>query len=138
MIRPTAISLAVLALAVAAAPAAPPAPAATSLARPHIANMLFPAARRLLLRAGWVPIRVAADPRRNPDLGLRGREIAAAGWREAADCSDTGLAFCLFRYRDRRGRVLEVTTAGETFREARVYSATIFDCRARPRPDACR
>jgi hypothetical protein len=80
---------------------------------PRIEGLAYPAARARLIRAGWRPL---VEPGARAAGALEsgnGPFVRARGWREAVDCSGSGLGSCLFRFRGPRGRVIEVVTAGE-------------------------
>jgi len=122
----------------AAAPASD-APTA-SPARPEVPNihgLPLAAARQFLIQNGWAPITSASSPMANADLGVRQQEVFDTGFFEAVSCAGTGMAPCLFRYRDPQGFVLEVVSVGEDMKQAIVNSATILDCSERPKPEGC-
>lgn len=104
---------------------------------PNITGLPFAAARQFLMQNSWAPINSASSPMANYDLGSRQQEIFDTGYFEAVGCSGTGMAPCLFRYRNPGGYVLEVVTVGEDLRRAVVNQAVIIDCYADPKPEAC-
>ena len=114
-------------------------PAAVAAAQPEVPNIVglpFPAARQFLLQNSWSPINSASGPRASSDrLGLRGQELWNAGYREVVSCSDSGLAPCMFRYRDRRGHILEVIAVGEG--TPAVNDVILVDCNRRSDQAAC-
>lgn len=103
---------------------------------PDMLGMGFPQARRLIVAAGWSPIPQEAAPLDNPALGLRGEEVEASGFREAAYCGGTGAGACLMRYRQ-SNHVLEVVVLGDTLESGVVDMYDVLGCNARPRPDGC-
>jgi len=125
-----------------AATAPPPAPTPSSAAArpemPNIVDLPFPTARQFLIQNSWSPINSATTPIAMQDkLGLRAGEMWDAGYREAAACSGSALAPCIFRYRHPTGAILEVVAVGEEIKTAIVNDARILDCKAEPKPDGC-
>ena len=124
----------------AAVPAAPAAGVA-AVARPDMPNIVelpFPVARQFLIQNSWSPINSASTPMANADaLGLRAEEMWDAGYREAASCSSSGFAPCMFRYRHPSGAILEVVAVGEDIKRAIVNDARILNCSADPKPEGC-
>lgn len=120
--------------------ASPAAPAAVAAAeRPEIPNIVglqFAAARAFLLQNSWAPVN-QGSPMANDRLGLRVDEIFDTGYGEAVACSGTSMAFCLFRYKDPRGFVLEIRATGEDLRTAKVDGTRLLDCNVDPKPEEC-
>lgn len=63
--------------------------------------------RAELLRNGWTPVR------QRETCGLVCDEHRKAGWFETQTCADTGVAPCIFVFRNASGKILEVVTRGE-------------------------
>lgn len=103
---------------------------------PDLLSMGFPEARRAIVAAGWSPIPQEAAPLDNPALGLRGEEVEATGFREAASCGGTGGGACLMRYRQ-RNHVLEVVVVGDTLESGIVDMYEVLGCNGRQRPEGC-
>ena len=103
---------------------------------PDMLGMGFPEARRLIVADGWSPIPQEAAPRDNPALGLRGEEVEAGNYREAASCGGTGRGACLLRYRQ-RNHVLEVVVVGETLESGVVDMYEVLGCNARQPSEGC-
>lgn len=77
---------------------------------PAIGGAPFSEARQLVAESGWRP---EAHPPADQLFG-REHEFHTNGWTEVQSCSGTGLAPCLFAYRQVAGAArLEVTTVGE-------------------------
>lgn len=104
---------------------------------PNIVGLPFPAGRQFLIQNGWAPINSPSSPMANGDLGLRGPEVMQAGYFEAVACSGSGMAPCLFRYRNPAGYILEVVAVGEDLKQAIVNRAVVLDCAADPKPEGC-
>lgn len=103
---------------------------------PDMLSMGFPEARRLIVAAGWSPILQEAAPLDNPALGLRGEEVEATGFREAASCGGTGGGACLMRYRQ-SNHVLEVVVTGDTLESGIVDMYEVLGCNGRQPPEGC-
>jgi len=95
---------------------APVAPSATPAAPPSL-DPVYWAARRQLLALGYRPAkaktdpwRVCADAMENPDDLQCEPDMVLP---EVADCSGTGMGFCLTYWIASDGRVLKIITAGE-------------------------
>jgi hypothetical protein len=92
---------------------------------PKIYDKTYDVARRLLIRAGWLP---------NKRLPIHGQDVEVQsgngpifwqrGYWELEACSGTGSANCLFEFIDPTGRLLEVVTEGEED-EAGTYHARV-------------
>ena len=103
---------------------------------PDMLSMGFPEARRLIIADGWSPIPQEAAPHDNPALGLRGDEIDATGWREAASCGGTGGGACLMRY-SQRNHILEVVVVGDTLESGIIDMYEVLGCNGRHPPEGC-
>jgi hypothetical protein len=80
---------------------------------PAIAGLTYPRARRIILAAGWRPLKTnssATDV--NVSYG-NGPFFWRRGYVELESCSGTGVAACAFLFTDRFGNRLRVTTDGE-------------------------
>ena len=64
--------------------------------------------RQTLIAQGWTPVR------QTQACGPVCSEHRRAGWTEAQQCADTGLAPCIFVFRNASGKLLEVVTSGES------------------------
>lgn len=92
---------------------------------PKIYDKPYDSARRILIKAGWLP---------NKRLPIHGQEADVQsgngpifwqrGYWELEACSGTGSANCLFEFVDPTGRLLEVVTEGEED-EAGTYHAHV-------------
>jgi hypothetical protein len=92
---------------------------------PKIYGKTYAAARRLLIKEGWLP---------NKRLPIHGEDAEVQsgngpifwqrGYWELEMCSGTGSALCLFEFTDPTGRFLQVVTEGEED-EAGTYHATV-------------
>lgn len=63
--------------------------------------------RAELLKAGWKPVR------QTESCGIVCQGHRRAGWPETWNCADTGVAPCVFVFRNASGKALEVVTRGE-------------------------
>jgi hypothetical protein len=116
--------------------ARPPAPAAPATRIPPISELQFLAARQVLLRSGWSPVG-QGNPMHNENIqGGNGPMFREMGFTEVAACAPTGLAECMFVYRNDSGQVLHVGTVGEG-ESASVNDATIVDCAREPDARGC-
>jgi hypothetical protein len=68
----------------------------------------YPQVRQALIEQGWTPVR------QTQACGSVCSEHRRAGWAEAQECADTGVAPCVFVFRHTSGKLLEVVTRGET------------------------
>lgn len=92
---------------------------------PKIYGKTYAAARRLLIKEGWLP---------NKRLPIHGDDVEVQsgngpifwqrGYWELEMCSGTGSAHCLFEFTDPTGRFLQVVTEGEED-EGGTYHATV-------------
>lgn len=64
--------------------------------------------RAELKRSGWTPVR------QREACGPVCEGHRQAGWFETQACADTGVAPCLFVFRNASGKILEVVTRGES------------------------
>lgn len=64
--------------------------------------------RAALQKEGWTPVRQPADPN-----DVMGTELRKRGWHEVQVCAGTGRAPCVFVWKNRQGKELEVVTTGE-------------------------
>ncbi len=75
--------------------------------------MVYSAARRAVLDAGWRPPAMAPRGRSTGDWHREFAFINQTGYTELVACSGTGLARCAFEFTDSVGQRLVVLTAGE-------------------------
>ena len=64
--------------------------------------------RAALQKEGWTPVRQTADPH-----DYMGADLRKRGWNEVQVCAGTGRAPCVFVWKNRQGKELEVVTTGE-------------------------
>jgi hypothetical protein len=76
---------------------------------PNIFDSDIKRARKKLLAYGWQPVRASE----RSDFWSVEQELYAQGVIEIQSCSGTGLGFCNFDYRHRKGFQLGVTSMGE-------------------------
>jgi hypothetical protein len=76
----------------------------------------------MLIQRGWRPI-VNAEQVNNPNRSLIvDYLITKKGFTEVDDCAGTGLGLCLFKFRNRRGQTLFIsTTNNQTGQESTIY-----------------
>jgi hypothetical protein len=92
---------------------------------PPITERTYHRARKMLLAAGWQPLRTksynAGDA--DPDISSgNGPAFWKRGYVEVEVCSGTGVAVCAFLFRDAYGNRLRVTTEGEELPKQRAYA----------------
>jgi len=92
---------------------------------PAITELTYHKARKMLLAAGWQPLRTkplnGADS--DPDLTSgNGPAFWKRGYVEVESCSGTGMAACSFLFKDAYGNRLRVTTAGEELPKQKAYA----------------
>ena len=73
-------------------------------------GMQFSKARALLLDAGWQGMRQYPPPE---NFGMVGYVFYELGYTEVVDCAGSGVAPCVFAYKNEKGKRLEVHTYGE-------------------------
>jgi hypothetical protein len=73
-------------------------------------SMKFHKAREMLLDAGWQGLRKYPLPDKS---GMVGYVFYDLGYSEVVDCAGTGVAPCIFVYKNANGKKLEVHTYGE-------------------------
>ena len=88
------------------------------------------------MRSGWTPISMGNPMHNEAVRGGNGPALIGKGYWETRSCSGSGMAECVFAYRDETGRVLRVVTGGEG-EDPTVTSAFVVDCAAEPKPDEC-
>jgi len=64
--------------------------------------------RTILIKEGWKPTQQPQE-----SIGFMAQALQEKGWLETNDCAGTGLAPCLFIWKNHKGRELEVVTTGE-------------------------
>ncbi len=92
---------------------------------PPITELTYHKARKMLLAAGWQPLRTKSfnEADTDPDIAYgNGRIFWKRGYVEVESCSGTGVAACAFLFKDAYGNRLRVTTAGEELPKERAYA----------------
>ncbi|HKY46246.1 MAG TPA: hypothetical protein VJM50_24350 [Pyrinomonadaceae bacterium] len=92
---------------------------------PAITEYTYHKARKRLLAAGWQPVRTKSinDARTDPDiLHGNGPLFWRKGYVEIEACSGTGVAACVFLFKDVYGNRLRVTTQGEEVPRSKSYA----------------
>ena len=89
---------------------------------PAIVGLTYPRARRILLAAGWRPLKTNSSATEvNVGYG-NGPFFWRRGYTEIESCSGTGVAACAFLFKDRLGNRLRVTTEGEELPEDNAHA----------------
>lgn len=92
---------------------------------PKIYGISYDAARKILIKRGWLPATQHMLHGNTVDVQSgNGPIFWKRGYWELESCSGTGMAYCLFKFVDPSGRVLAVVTEGEED-EAGKYHATV-------------
>ena len=92
---------------------------------PKIYDKTYDVARKLLIKAGWLPNKRLPIHGESAEMQSgNGPIFWQRGYWELEACSGTGSAHCLFEFIDPTGRLLEVVTEGEED-EAGTYHATV-------------
>ena len=103
---------------------------------PKIVGSTYPRARKMLVAAGWQPLRTNSSSRNVNIAYGNGPFYWRRGYFEVEACAGTGLADCAFLFKDRFGNRLRVTTEGEEAPEVnahpRVNTARFVCGRLRP------
>ena len=93
---------------------------------PAITELTYHRARKMLLAAGWQPLRTRSynEGDADPDISSgNGPTFWERGYVEVEVCSGTGVAACAFLFRDAYGNRLRVTTEGEESPKERAHAA---------------
>lgn len=72
-------------------------------------GMTYSEARNLLIEESWQAV-FNTEQFNNSDRGIVIDQLIEKGYTEVADCSGTGLGFCLFQFQNATGQSLFVTT----------------------------
>src|ERR1700682_5366940 len=98
---------------------------------PTIKGLTYNKARNILLSAGWQPFQTKSSEKAKTDPELLGGNALLfwqKGYVEVQVCSGTGLARCVFLFKDTHGSHLIVYTAGEELPEMKAEATvTGFD-----------
>lgn len=98
---------------------------------PNVFGKSIAAARRILIAAGWQPVRPAQKP--GPDDAAAG--LAKHGVIEAETCSGTGVGYCSYAYRNASADLSVVSVGGDPEpRNDNVVSARAECGASGPRP----
>jgi hypothetical protein len=92
---------------------------------PAITELTYHKARKMLIAAGWQPLRTKSfrEADTDPDIASgNGRIFWKKGYVEVEACSGTGISACAFLFKDAYGNRLSVTTAGEEFPKEKIYA----------------
>ena len=92
---------------------------------PAITDLTYHKARKMLLAAGWQPLRTKSlnQAASDPDIANgNGPTFWKKGYMEIESCSGTGVAACSFLFKDAYGNRLRVTTAGEELPKQKAYA----------------
>ena len=92
---------------------------------PAITELTYHRARKMLLAAGWQPLRTRSynEGDADPDIASgNGPVFWKRGYVEVEVCSGTGVAACAFLFRDAYGNRLRVTTEGEELPKERAHA----------------
>ena len=92
---------------------------------PAITELTYHTARKMLLAAGWQPLRTKpmSATASDPDIANgNGPTFWKKGYVEIESCSGTGVAACSFLFKDAYGNRLRVTTAGEELPKEKAYA----------------
>ncbi len=92
---------------------------------PAIAETTYHKARKKLLAAGWQPVQTKSsnEAANDPDISYgNGPLFWRKGYVEIEACSGTGVAACVFLFKDRYGNRLRVTTSGEEVPRRKYYA----------------
>lgn len=76
----------------------------------------YPAYRKVLINAGWTPLKQVNE------CGFQCQSQRKSGFIEAQDCADAGTAPCIFIFKDKAGVILKVFTNGENLSVQRAIS----------------
>jgi hypothetical protein len=71
-------------------------------------NTPYAQVRNALIQEGWQPVN-----QKQHDFDAMATIHKNNGWTEVASCAGSGVAPCLFIWRNRQGKLLEVVTVGE-------------------------
>ena len=92
---------------------------------PAITELTYHNARKKLLAVGWQPVQTKSFNNTNtdPDIAYgNGSIFWKRGYLEVESCSGTGVATCIFLFKDAYGNRLRVTTAGQEIPIQKIYA----------------
>jgi hypothetical protein len=90
--------------------------------RPAINGLTYSRARRILLAAGWRPLKTNSSATEARISYGNGPLFWGRGYTEVESCAVGGLAGCTFLFKDRFGNRLRVTTQGEEHPEVNAHA----------------
>ena len=90
---------------------------------PRIVGLRYQRARRILLAAGWQPLKTKSSDADVDVSSGNGPIFWRSGYVELESCSGIGVAACAFLFKDAFGNRLRVTTAGEELPGERIHAA---------------
>lgn len=101
---------------------------------PNITDKTYHQARKLLIGNQWQPFRTINVNTAKDDLMYSGNGWGfwAKGYKEVQDCAGTGLAPCIFNFKDVYGNTLKVFTEGEEIPKDKIYASVSryeFQCK---------
>jgi hypothetical protein len=73
-------------------------------------KMPYSLARKILIKAGWQPIKIPTPQRSAQLFGATEYIVKQLGYNEVVDCSGTGMGYCRFEFKAADGRKLVVST----------------------------
>ena len=89
---------------------------------PPMAEFTYHEGRKALIANGWQPVQTVRWQEKNEKLFGQASDFWEKGYVEVEDCAGTGLAPCIFLFRDVYGNHLRVTTAGEEIPEEKGFA----------------
>ena len=89
---------------------------------PRVTGLTYQRARRILLEAGWQPLKTKSSAT-DVDISYgNGPLFWRKGYIELEACSGTGVAACAFLFKDAFGNRLRVNTGGEELPDERIHA----------------
>lgn len=117
---------AVVALSVHTAHAAPPCQPKKHAQIPSLHEVNYHEARARLIAAGWFPVQTkprGVDQNDDPDIAFgNGKLFWDRGYLEVESCSGTGFSSCAFRWTDKYGNQVRITTRGGEDPKEKIYA----------------
>jgi hypothetical protein len=101
---------------------------------PVVAETTYHKARKMLLSTGWQPLQTKSfnDAKNDPDISSgNGSIFWEKGYFEVEGCAGSGVAPCVFLFKDVYGNKLRVTTTGEEYPKEKIFAkvtGTQFVC----------
>ncbi|MDX6501194.1 MAG: hypothetical protein QOG23_4454 [Blastocatellia bacterium] len=92
---------------------------------PAIVGVTYIRARKMLLAAGWHPLRTNSSATDEGVSSWNGPLFWRRGYIELENCSGTRLAACAFLFKDRFGNQLRVITEGEELPKDNAHAQVI-------------